>query len=65
MRKTFNLCIAAILCWSVSVNGALATRLAPPNSIIEALCGTFTFAAIIAAMVLSTWIVIRLIDSEQ
>lgn len=47
------------------MNGALATRLTPPNSLIEALCGTFTFAAILAAMVLSTWIVIRLIDSEQ
>ena len=65
MRKTFNLCIAAILCWSISMNGALATRLTPPNSLVEVLCGTFTFAAILAAMVLSTWIVIRLIDSEQ
>ena len=65
MRKTFNLCIASILCWSVSVNGALATRFAPQNSLAEGMCGTFTFAAILAAMVLSTWIVIRLIDSEQ
>ena len=65
MRKTFNLCIAAILCWSVSANVAIATRLTPPDSIAEFLCGTFTFAAILAAMVLSTWIVIRLIDSEQ
>ena len=65
MRKTFNLCIAAILCWSVSANGAIATRLAPPQSTVEALCGTFTFAAILAAVVLSTWIVMRLIDSEQ
>ena len=65
MRKTFNLCIAAILCWSVSMNGAIAARLTTQNSLAEALCVIFTFAAILAATVLSTWIVIRLIDSEQ
>ena len=47
------------------MNGALATRLTPRDSLAEFLCGTFTCAAILAAIVLSTWIVIRLIDSEQ